>query len=159
MSSRKGSLCQHLFDAHEVKTIEDLLRICERGGGGQRQAGSLFWTLGAKAVGKAALNGWEHVLVPALKHNSVQLWPFDGKLESLFKPGYTVVAETYPAECYAWFPGNPIRNKTDINCRKEFGVRLLEWARANGVAVEARLDTAIEAGFPDGKDDAFDAVV
>ena len=160
MSSKKGSLRQHLFDAHEVKTIEDLLRICERGGGGgQRQAGSLFWTLGAKAVGKAALNGWEHVLVPALIDNSVRLWPFDGKLESLFQPGRTVIAETYPAECYSWFPGDPLLSKTDIKCRRNFGSRLLFWATANGVAVEPRLKTAIEAGFPDGEDDAFDAVI
>jgi hypothetical protein len=43
--------------------------------------------------------------------------------------------------------------------RKNFGSRLLSWAVANAVVVEPRLKTAIEAGFPNGKDDAFDAVV
>lgn len=150
---------QHLLDAHDAETMLDLLRICERGGNGQRQACSLFWTLGAKSVGKAALKGWEHVLVPALKDNSVRLWPFDGKLESLFKPGKTVIAETYPAECYGWFPGDPLPSKTDIKSRQNFGSQLLSWADANGVVIEPRLRTAIETGFPDGEDDAFDAVV
>src|ERR1035437_3683205 len=121
MSSRKGSLRQHLFDAHKAKTIEDLLRLCERGGGGQRQACSLFWTLGANAVGKAALVGWRDVLVPALEEKSIKLWPFDGKLESLFKPGFTVVVETYPAECYGWFPGAPVASTPAMNSPKKSG--------------------------------------
>ena len=126
---------------------------------GQTQASSLFWTLGAKAVGNAALKGWKHVLTPALGDNFVRLLPFDGKLESLFQPGCTIIAETYPAECYSWFPGDSLQSKTDIKCRKKFGTRLLAWAAANGVAIEPRLKTAIEAGFPEGEDDAFDAVV
>jgi hypothetical protein len=150
---------QHLLDALDAETMFNLLRICERGGKGQRQACSLFWTLGAKAVGKAALKGWEHVLVPAIKDNSVRLWPFDGKLESLFKPGKTVIAETYPAECYGWFPGDPLASKTDVNSRRNFGSNLLTWARGSEVAIAPELENAIKAGFPDGEDDAFDAVV
>jgi hypothetical protein len=57
-------------------------------------------------VGKAALKGWEQVPVPALIDNSVRLWPFQGKLESLFLPGRTFIEETYPAECYEWFSGD-----------------------------------------------------
>jgi hypothetical protein len=159
MSSRKGSLRQHLFDAHNAKKIADLLRSCECGGGGQRQASSLFWTLGANAVGKAAIAGWRDVLAPAVESNSIRLWPFDGKLESLFQPGRTVIAETYPAECYTWFSGDPLLSKTNMESRENFGSRLLSWADANGVVFEPRLRTAIEAGFPEGEDDAFDAVV
>jgi len=157
--SLAGHIQQHLLDAHEAETMLDLLRICERGGNGQRQACSLFWTLGAKAVGKAALKGWELVLVPALKDNSVRLWPFEGELGALLQSGHTVVAETYPAECYSWFPGDPLRSKTDINSRIEFGSNLLNWALSSKVTIEPNLESAIMAGFPIGTDDAFDAVV
>ena len=157
--SLEGPKQKHLLDAHDAETMLDLLRICERGGNGQVQACSLFWTLGAKAVGKAALKGWEHVLVPALKDNSVRLWPFDGRLGDLLQPGHTVIAETYPAECYSWFSDDPVRSKTDIESRKVFGSNLLDWARGSEVTVEPRLENTIKTGFPIGKDDAFDAVV
>lgn len=157
--SAEGQKQQYLLDAHNADTMLDLLRICERGGNGQRQACSLFWTLGAKAVGKAALKGWEHVLVPALKDNTVRLWPFEGSLNSLLQPGHTVIAETYPAECYSWFPSVPLASKTDMESRKEFGSNLLDWARGRKVRIEPQLCSSIKAGFPDGKDDAFDAVV
>lgn len=157
--SLAGYRQQHLLDAHEAETMLDLFRVCERGGNGQRQACSLFWTLGANAVGKAALKGWEHVLVPALGDDSVRLWPFDGKLESLFEPGNTVIVETYPAECYGWFPGDPLASKTNLESRKSFGKNLVDWAQESDVMVEPRLKAAIEAGFPNGEDDAFDAAV
>jgi 5-methylcytosine-specific restriction endonuclease McrA len=157
--SKKGCSQQQLLDAHYAETMRGLLRDCERGGDGQRQACSLFWTLGANAVGKAALMGWEHVLVPAHQDDSVLLWPFDGKMESLFEPGRTVIAETYPAECYSWFPGEPLEGKTSLDSRKRFGKNLLSWAQESDVGIEPRLRDAIEAGFPDGEDDAFDAAV
>jgi hypothetical protein len=97
--------------------------------------------------------------VPALQGDSVRLWPFDGKLASLFRPGETVIAETYPAQYYSWFAGDRLRNKTDIKPRMQFGTRLLAWARGSAVVIEPHLVKAIEAGFPDGEDDAFDAVV
>lgn len=135
---------QHLLDALDAEAMLDLLRVCERGGVGQRQAASLFWTLGGNQVGKAALNGWRHVLVPALKNDFVRLWPFDGNIESLLRPGLTIIAETYPAECYGWFPDAPTVSKRDINSRIEFGSHLLVWADANGVVIEPRLKTSIE---------------
>ena len=65
---------------------------------------SLFWTLGPNQVGKAAIIGWRDVLTPALgSDKSVVLWPFDGSLDQLLKPGNVVIVETYPAECYGWF--------------------------------------------------------
>jgi hypothetical protein len=151
---------QHLFDGHRVAEMAALLRRCELGGDGQRQACSLFWTLGGSQVGKAAIVGWRDMLVPALQSDlNIRLWPFDGSLNSLFQPGYTVIAETYPAECYGWFTDDPPRSKRDINCRKEFGDRLMSWAQESGVAVEDRLRSAILDGFSIGEDDAFDAVV
>ena len=139
--------------------MASLLRRCELGAEGQRQACSLFWTLGGNQVGKAALIGWRDVLIPGLKQDSIRLWPFDGSLESLFKPGNTVITETYPAECYGWFDTQPVRSKADIECRKKFGLKLLSWADESNVRVESQLKTAILQGFSSGKDDAFDAVV
>jgi hypothetical protein len=158
--SKKGCRPTHLLEAHGAETMKTLLRQCERGGNGQRQACSLFWTLGGNQVGKAALIGWRDVLIPALRDDGfVQLWPFDGLLETLLQPGNTIIAETYPAECYGWFLGEPLRSKMNMECRKVFGIRLLLWAFANGVSIEPSLETAIKTGFPEGQDDAFDAVV
>lgn len=157
--SKKGCVPQHLFDAHEAKSMLDLLRKCERGGNGQRQACSLFWTMGGNQVGKAAIIGWRDVLAPGLNDDSIRLWPFDGKLEFLFKPGYAVIAETYPAECYGWFPGEPLGSKTDVLSRRKFGTNLLRWAQMNHVNIDAILENVIVDGFPEGRDDAFDAVV
>lgn len=157
--SKKGCLPRHLFEAHGVATMELLLRRCEKGDNGHRQACSLFWTLGGKQVGKAAIIGWRDVLVPSIQEHSVLLWPFDGELTTLLGRGNVVVAETYPAECYRWFPGDPLRGKNHIKSRSEFGSRVLSWATASGVAIEQNLHGAIKAGFPNGGDDAFDAVV
>jgi hypothetical protein len=65
--SYKGRRKEDLFRGHGVTSIEPLLRRCERGGNGQRQACCLFWTLGGNQVGKAALIGWRDVLAPALR--------------------------------------------------------------------------------------------
>jgi hypothetical protein len=118
----------------------------------------LFWTLGGKQVGKAALIGWIDVLVRAVQEGSVRIWPFDGQLESLFQSGRIVVAETYPGEFYRWFASTrPVKSR--INSRKEFGSDLLEWTGRSGVSITPELHGAIDAGFPKGGDDAFDAVV
>jgi hypothetical protein len=98
----KGRRKEDLFRGHSVSSLEPLLRRCERGGNGHKQACCLFWTLGAKQVGKAAIIGWLDVLAPALRNRGpVSLWPFDGPLPSLLVPGNVVVAEMYPAECYS----------------------------------------------------------
>ena len=44
----KGRRKQELFRGHGVSSVELLLRRCERGGNGQKQACCLFWTLGGK---------------------------------------------------------------------------------------------------------------
>lgn len=156
---QKGSLLEHLLRGHGVTTLEPLLRLCERAGHGHQEASCLFWTMGPKQVGKAALIGWRYVLAQAIKENSVRIRPFDGNIEFLLQPGHTVIAETYPAECYSWFSGHPLRSKTDIESRKSFGSNLLDWARGSVVTVEPQLENTIKAGFPIGTDDAFDAVV
>ena len=149
-----------LFQGHGVSSIEPLLRRCDRGGNGQRQACCLFWTLGGNQVGKAALIGWRDVLAPALQDGTnVRLWPYDGSLDSLFKPGYVVIVETYPAECYGWFSDRPLGRKSDPENRKKFSALLSDWAGINDVIIEDGLSKEMRDGFLTGNDDAFDAVV
>jgi len=156
----KGRRKEDLLHRHGVTSLEPLLRHCEWGGTGQRQACCLFWTLGGNQVGKAALIGWRDVLAPALRHgNAVQLWPFDGTLQSLFVPCALVVAETYPAECYRWFSDKPIGSKGDPDNRQKFSALLLDWAGINNVNIEDGLRQEMQNGFLTGEDDAFDAVV
>ena len=152
----KGRRKEELFCGHGVPNVEPLLRCCERGGNGQKQACCLFWTLGGSQVGKTAIVGWRDVLAPALR--SVSLWPFDGPLPSLLAPGSIVVAETYPAECYGWFSKEQLGSKRDRGNRRKFGASLLRWADAQSVAIKDGLKKEIRGGFPQG-DDAFDAVV
>jgi len=155
----KGKLKADLFRGHGVSSLEPLLRRCERGGNGHKQACCLFWTLGGNQVGKAAIIGWREVLAPALRDGGpVSLWPFDGPLSTLFVPGSVVVAETWPAECYGWFSKDGLRGKGSQDKRREFGASLLRWADAQSVTLEDCLRKEIQGGFPQG-DDAFDAVV
>jgi len=155
----KGRLKVDLFQGHGASSIEPLLRLCERGGNGQKQACCLFWTLGGNQVGKAALIGWRDVLAPALQdRGNVLLWPFDGSLQSLFVPGALVVAETYPAECYGWFSDRPLGSKGDPENRKRFSSLLLAWAGINNVIIDDCLRQEMLDGFLTGNDDAFDAV-
>ena len=152
----KGRRKDDLFRGHGVSSLEPLLRRCERGGNGQRQACCLFWTLGGNQVGKAAIAGWRDVLAPALPN--VSLWPFDSPLPSLLVPGSVVGAETWPAECYGWFSKGPLGSKRDRGNRGKLGASLLRWAGAQSVAIKDGLKKEIQGGFPHG-DDAFDAVV
>lgn len=156
----KGRRKEDLFRGHGASSVEPLLRRCERGGKGQRQACCLFWTLGGNQVGKAAISGWRDVLAPALRDRGpISLWPFDGALSSLLVPENVVIAETYPAEYYSRFSNEPLGSKRNLGDRKKFGALLLVWADDNSVALDDELRKQIEEGFPRGKDDAFDAVV
>lgn len=156
----RGRRKEDLFRGHGVSSIEPLLRRSELGGNGQRQACCLFWTLGGNQVGKAALIGWKDVLAPALQDGSkVRLWPFDGALQTLLEPGCSVVAETYPAECYGWFSDRPLGSKGDPENRRRFSALLLAWAGINNVIIEEGLRKEMRDGFLTGEDDAFDAVV
>ena len=59
----------------------------------------MFWTLGAKQVGKAALSGWREVIGPARRRGAT-LWPFDGDLAALAAAAGLVLAESYPGDAY-----------------------------------------------------------
>ncbi|MGO9661142.1 MAG: DUF429 domain-containing protein, partial [Acidimicrobiales bacterium] len=73
-----------------------LRRVCDG-----RDAETLFWTLGGKQVGKAALSGWR-LLTRAQERDHLALWPFDGPLRHLTSSCPTVAAESYPREYYRY---------------------------------------------------------
>ena len=161
---RPGSAARrHLLEGLGVPDMDTLLRRCDRATGKRPAASPLFWTLGPKAVGKAAIVGWRDVLAPALRGGDldVALWPFDGALEELFEPGRIVVAETYPRELYDQlgirFGG---KRKGDEGARAAAGARLGRWATETGVRLDEALSHELEHGFPGANgDDRFDAAV
>ena len=76
-----------------------LSRLCDRATAERPAGAPLFWTLGANQSGKAAISAWRDMLLPALATpDPPALWPFDGPLLSLLRPGRVAIAETYPAE-------------------------------------------------------------
>ncbi len=153
-----GTRLRHLLDGHGVADVAALTRACERGGAGSKAAGCMFWTLGANQVGKAALHGWRHVIVPA-RARGARLWPFDGDLGDLADGGL-VLAESYPGDAYGQL-GLRIRGKRDRAARAGLAQQLLGWAAERNVALDPALRAAIRDGFPPGagSDDGFDAAL
>ena len=151
----------HLWSGLGLTCMDDLRRKSDLGYDGRKPACPLFWTLGANQVGRAAIIGWRDVLAHALRdQKGVRLWPFDGSLESLLKPGHVVIVETYPAECYRWVIQDGMKgSKRKLEVRKKASSALVGWAGKANVNLDPKLKHAIEMGFPDGGDDAFDAAV
>ena len=158
-----GRSHRQLLDGLGVETIGDLLRSCERAHGGRGAASPLFWTMGAKQVGKAAINGWQEVLQPALLR-SCRLWPFEGDLQALSGGGGgAVLAETYPAEAYGHVGVRfgAREGKGRQSDRAGFARALHGWAATAAVTFEPELVAAIADGFGSAADgsDRFDATV
>lgn len=157
-----GARRQHLVDGHAVASFEALTRRCERGGPGLKPAGSLFWTLGAAQVGKAALVGWRHVIRPALARGA-QLWPFDGDLSALAARGGLTLAETYPADGYARLGAGFGRRESKRRQADRAGkaAPIEAWAETAGVVLAPTLRTALRDGFgaQDRGGDRFDAAI
>jgi hypothetical protein len=145
-----------------LRSFNELLRVCERRTEHRQAACSLFWTLGGNQVGKAALTGWLEVIRPALIRGA-RLWPFDGTLAELARLPGVVLAETYPAEAYrmvgaAFRPGQSKRRQLD---RKDKAAAVLAWAERHGVEFTAVAVSDLTGGFgarPDGED-PFDAMM
>jgi hypothetical protein len=161
-----GTRQRHLLDAFGVDHIDQLRRVCERATQTRTAGAPLFWTLGAKQVGKAAISGWREVLAPGLRNPEMRLtlWPFDGPLDGLLRAGGIVVAETYPAECYGHLDVRlPMagQGKRSQAARRANAPALIGWARAAGVHPATDLDATIRDGFGAGGhgEDPFDAVV
>jgi hypothetical protein len=155
-----GKLQEHLSRALGIE-FSGLLRCCDRAQNGRPAAAALFWTLGAKQVGKAAIAGWGHALAPALRAEEISVWPFHGHLDSLLQKSALVATETYPAEYYAGIFAVLNGPKSDRNARAEAAPRILQWVnkRADYLQLELSLRSEIEDGFNAGSDDAFDAAI
>jgi hypothetical protein len=145
-------------------TMDQLLRECERATEDRGSASQLFWTLGGKQVGPAAISGWRDLLAPAIGSgtNSPGFWPFQGDLPELFKNHSTVVAETYPAEGYRHlhFPNvwGSKRRKPDRKARRN---EFRAWSTERHVVFDNATLQQIDDGFGPSKDgdDPFDALV
>lgn len=146
-----GTKQQHLVDGLGVESMAVLLRACDRGTGKRNNACPLFWTLGGNQVGRAAIAGWRHAIVPALTRLGVDvaLWPFDGAFGDLLASRACVLAETYPADaCVQLGLPAPGRgwSKRRQDHRREMGRRLLEWSADKPIDLAA-IRPAVEDGF------------
>jgi len=147
-----GTKQHHLYEALGASSMKDLRRKCDHGYDGRGPAEAMFWTLGAKQVGRAAIAGWSELLVPAL--DRIRLWPFEGALGDLCSPSAVVVCETYPAEFYGQL-GLP-RTKTPV-ARASAAPQLMKASATIGVSLDDETVAAIQRGFEN--DDAYDAFV
>ncbi len=160
-----GARRQHLLDGLGLSDSAALWRRCDVLTFGRGSDSPLFWTLGANQSGKAAISGWRDVLAPALRAGRprLALWPFVGPLSGLFREGWIVAAETYPAECYhhlGLVEGGKRWSKRRQADRAALAPRLLAWAAGAGVELAPGLIAAMEDGFGPGPgDDPFDAAV
>jgi hypothetical protein len=152
-----GTLRAHLTDGLGLSTNE-LRRRCDGS-----DAETMFWTLGGKQVGKAAIAGWR--FIRSANTAGLRLWPFEGPVEELlrFGPEAIVAAETYPAVFYPYFrsgvEGRGSKRRHEDRLR--WIPRLLEWQRELGIScapdISARVDNGFDLG-PNGEDE-FDAYV
>ena len=159
--SKSGGLKAQLVQALQLKNKSELLRQCDQKTPTRRNAAeSLFFTLGPKQVGRAAIVGWKQVLAPAL--NDISLWPFDGPLEQLLDAPGIVVAEIYPAEAYGHLGieiGGTGQSKGNREHRKHQSVRQAIYSvEQNGrIKFSDQARARIDSGF--NSDDDFDAMV
>jgi hypothetical protein len=156
----------HLLEALGLQNMDQLHRRCERATSTRSAASTLFWTLGAKQVGRAAIAGWQELLIPAMREfgNRFALWPFDGPLSELLRSRTIVVCETYPADGYAVLglpPTGPGRSKRNPDYRREQSPNILQWAVWHRIKLRPELRQQIAAGFGVRADDEdpFDATV
>ncbi|HSK98735.1 MAG TPA: class I SAM-dependent methyltransferase [Rubrobacteraceae bacterium] len=157
-----GTAMKHLLHGLQVDSANDLLRSCDRGHPGRPAAASIFWTMGAKQVGKAAISGWRDLLAPAYRSlgPDVALWPFDGELHELLRSRSVTVVETYPAEFYRQL-SIELGSKRNQEDRRSNASVLLKWAETLETEPTPEMRAALQDGFgsrPDGED-SFDATV
>jgi len=140
----------------DCTSFDELLRVCDRKTKNRSRAESIFWTVGAKQVGKAALSGWRDILIPA-RARGARLWPFDGRLSSSHA---LTLAETYPAEVYRHLGMTRTVRKRTQEGRKMAGAVMLAWTSERNVRLSAELASLVRDGFGERADgeDAFDAI-
>jgi hypothetical protein len=159
-----GTRRAHLLEALGVPSTVALRRRCEHATPHRPAAECLFWTLGGKQVGKAALAGWRTVLNPARRNGSVRLWPFEGRLSALLQSGADVIVETYPAEFYRHLGvrfGEAGNGKRSQPARRANADPLMRWAARAGVMLTPAAESELRDGFGSRSDgeDRFDAAV
>lgn len=161
-----GTMLAHLIEGLALSDGPELLRRCERKTKNRGPASPLFWTLGSKQVGRAAIIGWRDIVAPGLADESLQLkiWPFHGSIKDLVGSGTVVVAETYPAEaCLHLGLSPPGRKwaKTSQHGRQSQSGKIFSWAQRRRINFTENLAAMILDGFGTGKgaDDPFDAVL
>lgn len=91
-----GSEKVKLARALGVPGLEALLRTCDQATSDRARAECLFWLVGPKQVGRAAISLWQTLLQPNL--HRLRLWPFEGDLWQVARPGKLGLCEIYPAE-------------------------------------------------------------
>lgn len=159
-----GTKVEHLLRGLGIERRDELLRRCERPTENRGAASPLFWTLGAKQVGRAAISGWHELIGPAASDPSTRFWPFQGGLLELAVPGSITVAETYPAEAGLHIglsaPGRGW-SKARREGRLAQAAKILEHASRRGHVLDDGLVNEITEGFGDGAsgEDRFDGVV
>ena len=139
-----------------------LSRWCDRATAERPAGAPLFWTLGANQSGKAAISAWRDLLLPAIEAPAPPLlWPFDGPLNGLLRPGRVAIAETYPAEAMRQLGlrmGGSKRRQAD---RAKLAPALRALLAKRDATLAPELADAIEAGF--GADaageDRFDSLL
>lgn len=141
--------------------FHDLLRRCDHGCGARPDACVMFWTMGGQQVGKGMLSGWAELVRPALERGAA-LWPFDGDLPDLLAGRSLTLAETYPADCLRQLrahPGRGFGKRKAADRAAVFRDRLEPVAAGLGATLSPEARSEGLAGFPESRDDGFDALV
>ena len=148
-SSKKGACSPEELARRLSLKREELLRACDV----CSRAHSMFHTLGARQVGRAAIHGWRHVLRPSL--GEVSLWPFDGTLAALLERPGLVLAEIYPALYHGRSRGT---GKETASARQGIWSEIWRTAHEGGaeIALTPSAEEWIEVGFASSDD--FDAM-
>jgi hypothetical protein len=154
----KGGRRADLLRGLGCDDFNHLLRRCDKATKTRSRAESIFWTVGAKQVGKAALSGWREILIPALGRGAC-LWPFEGPLSSLDSNVLTI-AETYPAEAYQHVGMRRTIKKRSQQGRSAGCRIMLEWGSRHGIAFSSEIEAHMQHGFGERGDgeDPFDAL-
>jgi hypothetical protein len=145
-----------------LQSAAGLFRACDLASANRPAAAPLFWTMGPKQVGKAALHAWRELLLPALTGEAPpRLWPFEGAVGHLIAPGRSVVCETYPAEAMRQLDLRLAGSKRRQADRATLARKLLHTMQALNAAPERRLAAETADGFgSDGAgEDRMDSVI
>ena len=131
-----------------METAADLSRHCDRATPLRPAGAPLFWTLGANQSGKAAIAAWRDWLAPALQAGApLSLWPFEGGLHALLRPGHAVLAEVYPAEALRQLGLKLQGSKRDQHARRALAPTLHQALTQAHSRPEPALSAAITDGF------------